>query len=242
MARSYCLVFPLLMIIASVYKKRMEKPVLYACILFLFMNISLHTLVISGSLYLLLLIDLYENKKLKQKKSIIACILIFLELLVTMLYALPYRNCSFIPRAPEPMWYVISESTIGSGTNIFAEFLITIGVFAIIRLLYKKNGLGNVIKFGIFILPVIAVFGIVTFQPWHVGIISLSLFTYFIITDLLNNEKLIQIIMLCVCMVQIYWSANSAWYDINNLYSSSREVANFLKDNYENSVIYGLRL
>ena len=240
-ARSYCLVFPLLMIIASMYDKRLEKPILYAIVLFLFMNISLHTLVLAGSLYLLFLIDLYRSNKIKEKKNIVACITIFLELLITMLYAMPYKDCAYIPKEAAPIWHTISEATIGSEQSDFIEILISlIIVITILFVIAKNKSKENIIILAIFLIPVIAVLSIVTYQPWHVGIIFLSLLTYCIITGMLKKEKIIQYMFIVICAVQIYWSANSVLYDINNLYSSSKVVANFLKENYEDSVIYGL--
>lgn len=235
------MVFPLLMVIASIYNKRFEKPILYSFILLLFMNISLHTLVLSGSLYLLFLIDLYKNKKIKEKKNIIVCIIIFFELLITMLYAIPYKDCAYIPKDSEPIWHTISEATIGSNQSDFIEILISlIIVITIMFVIFKNKSKYNFITLAIFLIPVISVLSIVTYQPWHVGIIFLSLLTYCIITGMLNKEKIIKFLFMIIFTVQIYWSANSILYDMNHLYSSSKIVADFLKENYEDSVIYGL--
>ena len=240
-ARSYCLVFPFLMIIASMYHKRLEKPILYSFILLLFMNVSLHTLILSGSLYLLFLIDLFRNKKLKEKKNIIASIIIFLGLLITMLYAMPYEDCGYTPKSSEPVWHTISEATIGSNQSDIVEIIISlIIVITISFVIIKNRSKENFMILAIFLIPVIAVLSIVTYQPWHVGIIFLSLLTYFIITGMLDKEKIIQYLFIIIFAVQIYWSANSILYDMNNLYSSSEIVADFLKENCEGSTIYGL--
>ena len=229
------------MIIAYIYNKRLEKPILYAAVLLLFMNISLHTLVLSGSLYLLFLIDLYKSKKIKEKKNVIACILIFLELLITMLYAMPNKDCSFIARGGATIWHIVSEATMGSNQSEYIDFLITfiIGI-AITFAIIKNKSKENLITLIILLIPVIGVLSIVTYQPWHVGIIFITLFTYFIITNMLQKEKIIQYLLLIISIVQIYWTACSIIYDVNYLYSSSKVVANIIKENYEGSVIYGL--
>ena len=230
------------MIIAIIYNKRFEKPILYSIILFLFMNISLHTLVISGSLYLLFLIDLFKNNKYKEKRNIIACIIIFLELLITMLYTLPNKDCSFITHGGSTIWYIISEATIGSQQNEYIDFIIAPIIIGIIIWAISKNNKAklNTLTLIILLIPVTSILCLITCHPWHIGIIFLILFTYFIITGMLEKEKIIQYLMLVICIIQIYWSASSSIYDVNNLYSSSKVVADLIKENYEDSVIYGL--
>lgn len=240
-ARSYCLVFPALMAIAWIYNKRFEKPILYSIILLFLMNISAHTLVIAGSLFLIFIIDANKDKKLKDKKVIIATILIFIELLLTFLYAVPASDCPNNGNGGANLLHVFSEATLGSNFNILLEFIISVAVLMIS--IYETDNAKDyqVIEFILLFFPVTLIFLIVIYQGWHIGIIWLLLFTYFIITDKINTRKLVKILVLLICITQIYWTISSVIYDYNNKYSASRDVATFLKENnYEEKTIYGL--
>ena len=237
-ARSYCMVFPMLMIIAMIYNKRHEKPILYAIILLFFMNISLHTLVISGSLYLIFLIDTYKNK---YKKNILACVLIFIELLFTLLYAIPASDCPFNGNYGTNILHVFSEATIGSNCNIIIEAIITTIILVIFIYSFKNQEKYNILNCIILFFPVTLVYLFITYQGWHIGIIWLLMLTYFIINNRINDNECIRFFILIVCLVQIYWTTSSIIYDFNNNYSASKEVATFLKENnYEEKKIYGL--
>lgn len=235
-ARSYCMVFPLLMLIASIYDKRFEKTILYAIILLFFMNISLHTLVIAGSLYLIFLIDIFKNKEFRSKRTVVAGILIFFELLITCIFTIPAQD-SFIPNYGKNILHVISEATVGSNFNTIAEYIITVIVISIIVFTSKKR---QVLDFFILIIPVTAILVFIAYQCWHVGVIWLLIFTYLIISNTINEKIVVKIFMVLVCLVQIYWTISSGIYDIKNHYSASNEVANFLKENnYIGKKIYG---
>lgn len=239
--RSYCLVFPALMGVAWIYNKRFKKPFKYALILLVLMNISVHTLTIAGSLYLIFLLDIYKEKKLKDKKIIVACILIFLELFATFLYALPANDCPNNGNGGANLVHVISESTMGSNYNIILELIISIIVLFIS--IYEKDKEKNyqIIEFIILICPMTLILLFVTYQVWHAGILWMLLFTYYIITDKINEKKAIKVLLVIICITQIYWSISSAIYDYRSSYSASQEVAEFLKENdYEEKTIYGL--
>jgi len=235
-ARSYCMIFPMLMLIASIYEKRLEKPILYAVILFFFMNISLHTLVISGSLYLIFLIDVFKNKKFKDKKIIIASVLIFFTLLLACICTIPAKD-SYIPKYGRDIEHVISEATIGSKFSVRVEIVVTLITAGILIFTIKKR---QVVDLFILILPVTAILIFIVYQCWHVGIIWLLIFTICIINNSINENIVTKMFILIVCLTQLYWTISSANYDINNKYSASKDVAEFLKDEYfDGKTIYG---
>lgn len=240
-ARSYCMVFPMLMIIAFIYDKKLEKPILYSLILLFFMNISLHTLIISGSLYLIFLIDVYKNKKFGDKKVLIACILIFIELLLTLICTIPAIDCSFVGNGGREITHIISEATIGSDYDILIECIITAIIATIFIFVLKNQRKLNNFYFIILFVPVIAVLMFITYQGWHIGIIWILIFTYFIINNMINDSKIIKIFMIIVCLIQIYWTISSCIYDFYNNYSASKDASDFLKTiDYEEKRIYGL--
>lgn len=239
--RSYCLVFPTLMLIAYFYNKRFDKPIIYALILFVFMNISLHTMVIAGSFYLLFLIDIFKEKKIKNKKIIISCILIFLELLCTLLYTIPNKDCSFGGNGGAPIIHIISEATIGNKNKLNMEEIIRILLVIAVLMAIKEKKIVEVLRLVILVLPVIMVLKIITYQVWHVGVIFLLLFTYCIISDLINSKKIVKISLLVILIVQTYWSICTTNYDINNNYSASKDAATFLKEiDCQDKTTYGI--
>ena len=237
-ARSYCMVFPLLMLIATIYDKRLEKPILYSIVLWFFMNISLHTLVISGSLYLIFLIDVFKNKKFKEKKIVIACILIFMQLFLGLICTFPAKDCGYNPKTGADIEHVILEATLGSNFHPLVEDILAIIIAEILIFTLKKN---QVINFFILFLPVTAILMFITFQGWHIGILWILIFTSFIINKSINENIVIKVFVVLVCFMQIYWSYSSASYDINNNYSGGEKLAEFIKyNNYDKYEIYGL--
>lgn len=71
--RNYCLVLPLIMLVCINYKDRFEKPYRFTFSLILFMNISAHTYLLSGSIYFLYIVDSIRYlKKLGKEEEVIA--------------------------------------------------------------------------------------------------------------------------------------------------------------------------
>ncbi|MCI9063188.1 MAG: hypothetical protein HFJ17_01065 [Clostridia bacterium] len=237
--RNYCMVFPLLMLICCIYDDRFEKPIMYSFILLILMNVSLHTLMIAGSMYFMYLKDLFINKDVRSKKNIIASILIFIFFLLTTLYIWPAKDCSFHGNGGREMWHIISEATLGSNSNIYMEIVISIIVYAI--LIYScKDDFQNLQNLLILILPVALILNLITYQGWHVGIIFYVILTFIIITKIMDKD-LIKYLLLSVFIVQIYWTFSSVNFDLNYKYSASKDVAEFLKNNnYQEKIVYGL--
>lgn len=236
--RSYCLVFPLLMLIAISYKKRFDKPGLFLLSLFLFMNISLHTLLISGSIFLIYILDSIKNEKIYTKKNKVTNIIIFFELLLTTIITFPSKECSFGADNMTHLFHIISESTIGSEANICIEIIISIIILTIIIKSLKKE---EYFKFFLLFTPVTFIYIFITFQVWHVGIMWILIFTYLILNNQINENKIIKMFILLVCIVQSTWTISSVKYDYSNKYSASKEAADYLKEYVEKDLtIYGL--
>ena len=236
-ARSYCLVFMMLMIIALIYKRRFDKPILYAFILFIFMNISLHTLMISGSFYLIYIIESIIEKKIKLKKIQWGLALMFVELLLTAIITYPAADCNFGRSTSQSFFHVLLEATIGSELNVILEIVLGIIIIGIFLITFKREKLVNLL---ILLLPISFVLMFIAFQIWHVGVIWLLLFSYFIISNQLNESKLIKYFTLLVCLVQGYWSISSVTYDYTNKYSASYDTAKYLEEYVDNDkLIYG---
>lgn len=90
-ARNYNLTALLLFIIAMLYQKRFEKPLLYALFVFLLSWTNVHSLAFAGLLLLLFIYD-YINKKLKEKKIIIATLIMLTGLSSAIIIMLPQAD------------------------------------------------------------------------------------------------------------------------------------------------------
>ena len=236
-ARSYSLIFPLLMCIVMLYKSRYKKSFLYALILFIFMNISLHTLIVVGSLYFIYTVDSIKNGKIKNKKIIISIIVIFLELLLTAILTYPAADCSYKINIGRDIFHIISEATVGSDLNKYLEIIIT---FVVLGIIIFTTNMEKQIKLCIILFPVLLVLMFICYKDWHVGIIWLVMFSYLLVTNQINDNRLIKVLVMCILIVQCSWSISSIKYDYNNKYSASLDVYKYLsKYNLENMKIYG---
>lgn len=260
--RSYCLVFPCLMAICSIYRNRREKPLLYCILMFFLMNICSYTFVIAGSLYLIDILELFnkngESKlyNIKNKfsqiknieldnKEVAFLIAIFLELLFSLLMLIPDKNCNFIGNGGRTFGYIIYHATIGSmnvSNNIYFNFITTLILFLIIFAIRKEKDIINILLFSyILFIPLILENMFLTCQMWHIGIVTIMIFTVFILNNMINTNKAIKNMLVVMCIIQIMWTGSSIRYDIKNNYSASKDVANFLiENNCEDKVIYGL--
>lgn len=91
-ARNYSLTALILFLIAILYKKRWDKPILYGGLIFLLAWTNVHSLAIAGFLFILFCYDLWLKNKNEQtvKNTIWASfILAFLGILSTILIILP---------------------------------------------------------------------------------------------------------------------------------------------------------
>ena len=156
-----------------------------------------------------------------------------------MLWSVPYRDCSFNPKGGKPLWSVVSEATIGSENNIETEIIITCIVAGTIMLGFKENKTKQLLRFATLFVPVGLIYVLITFQGWHIGILSLLIVTYFIITDIINKQIIIKVFIVLMFITQIIWNVQACIYDINSNYSASKDVAVFLKNHhYTDKVIY----
>ena len=119
------------------------------------------------------------------------------------------------------------EATIGSNLNVFLETLF--GIIILVVFIVSLNRT-RIINFLILLLPVSFVLMFVAFQIWHVGVIWLLMFSYFIISGAIMDSRLIKIFVVIVCFVQGYWNVSSIIYDYNNNYTGAYDTYKYLED------------
>ena len=240
-ARSYCLVFPSLMLLAIVYEKRFDKPFLYFLSLCILMNICVHTFMIATSFYIIYCIENIKEKNFKNIKISIVSILIFLALALAAISAIPPNDGVYMTNKGKNVLEVISEFTIGNDESVTIQIIITSIFLLIIGYIMRKKEVKDFLEITIIFLPLFALSMVVTCQKWHIGIFWILLVLYLIIKDSINKEVIAKILITGICLVQIIWTFKTYRYDVTEKYSASRDVAEFIKQyNYEELNIYGL--
>ena len=80
-ARNYAISVLLLFIIAAFYQDRLNKPFLYAALIFLLLNTNIHSFFIAIPLVLIFLFEIFNNEKAGIKRLVIICTVLFGSLL-----------------------------------------------------------------------------------------------------------------------------------------------------------------
>ena len=246
-ARSYCLIAPVLFLIAINYKRKTEHPYIFILLLCLLANISAHTFLIAGSIAFVHILDLLKEwRKLStptKTNNIIA--LAILAITAALVF--------FIVKTPPDQLYAgsinlnlthfifIAKKMIGGSMvsnefgyfHSFTEFIsLVMVVITIIWLAKNKLAL-------LYILPLMLIttlFAIKYRNYWHQGVLFLLwLFVLWISYDRYRNRprrSLARTVLACVAlvmMVQVYWCIFSFSYDLTHNYSGSRSLANYIK-------------
>lgn len=258
-ARSYCLIPPLLFLIAVRYKRRMEQPLLYSLLLCLFANISAHTLLIAGILMFLHLTDVLKIwsklDKGAKTRQICAAALFTLSSLQMIYVLLPPADQAF---AVGTNWgwlnfYEVAQKMIAgslvadetAGTAGAPQILFSLVVVAATLVLLRQRRLTL-----LYLLPLLALLGFLAVKynnVWHTGILFyLWIFVLWIrFADerddqpLSKTGKLVLGLMTVVLAVQVYWGCAAALCDFRHDYSGSYRAARYLRENrLENAKIY----
>ncbi len=233
--RGYCLILPLLILIASLYEKRKEKCIPYTILLILLISLEIHTLLIAGSLYFILILDYIKDYK--NKKLLICNIILFISFLLTTIYLFP-RTKSVIPFSSK--MYQLSYSFIYTPfDNKIISIILTFVIIFILGLIFIKTNKKVMLENILIVIPLTLFCSMVYINYWHYGIFFILFIFIFQINKLYNN-KYVNILLLITCIIQIYWSINTSIYDYKNSYSpNNKEIADFIKQyDYKNLKIF----
>ncbi len=254
-ARSYSLVFPLLALIAVYYKFRFKKPFLYSLLLILNASISAQTFVIS---FILLGFYIYEALRLKSLKRrrtqiITGGVIVLLYMIFTMLYLrtpidcsakhyvhLDYLNVMRILYTTGKSWFNLPENFAGrSFYSIVIIIFYTASIKYLCPTVYKK------VFFMILNLAVIGILASLYCCVWHCGLVILTyMFSLWILCGKnelkFDRNKFCYIFISILFLIQIFWTAKSAYLDYLYSYSGAAEAAAFIKNNsLQTGKIYG---
>lgn len=126
-ARSYTLLFPILMAIVYLYPNKKEHLIKYGILLTLLMNISSHGFLLAGGFWFEFLIE--EIQKIKEtKEKMPACFKYFFAILtilfvVVALYVFPASDCSTGLGSLEEWYTILSGVMFTSSANIIANVI-----------------------------------------------------------------------------------------------------------------------
>ncbi len=262
-ARSYCMLFPTLCYIALVYPNRAEKPIQYALGLALLSSICLHGCLLSGTLFVLYLLE-YLSKRLKEEKSIRSILAekkVWVPFLILGLYYC-FLIYTLIPQGEIPVF------TKGKDLNFWEKTAETIGEASISSKITEKwvNVVGCILTGGITILfltrakkedqkmifllvPILVLFLTYYCNAWHIGILTEVLFfVWYIFYQGMSEktklwEKTVLLVGICFILVmQVLWSGKAFLEENRKIYSHGHTIAEVLKEPVQQGKkIYGLQ-
>lgn len=227
-ARSYCLIFPLVVSLAIIWDDRYEKIGIFTLILILLINCEAHTYLFAGSIYFYCLLETFLDFRKgikKEKKVYVGFIILFLAFLMTLLYVFP-TGTTHVPF--QIISYSFSDSFLTSFfMNDIFKFIISLLIIIYFVLFILKDR-KNILTFFLFIVPIIVFMVMVYFREWHLGIIMI-IFIFYIWSNGYEKNKYVNIFLILICIVQIPWTIKSSIYDYKYLYSKTSDVADFIK-------------
>ena len=254
-ARSYGLSILLLFLIAALYGKRFERPLLYSFLVFLLFNTNAHSVFIASSLTILFAWEFFRNKvpggigKISIFVMLMGGLLSFLQLLPRS-DSIDYNRIS--GSAYLAPFVAIANAFFPWHSAFFVQGqlrLITISLaiaifFIIILSLYKKTAVLFVMLLSFSGLFYIFVFVYPGSLRHHGFILMIFLFALWISTyyrdshgklvRIISNTNLpkISIAAINICLaLSLPYSLEMGYIEYKYLFSGSKEMADFIKKN-----------
>lgn len=229
-ARSYCLIFPLIALLATIWKDRYDKIWIFTLILILLINCEIYTYLLAGSIYSYCLLETFIDFRKgikKEKKVYISFIILFLSFLVTLLYVFPTSSTQFPAQLKS---YLISDSFFTPFyINEIVKAIISLLIIGYIILFIYQSDMKRFLVFILMMFPIIIFMNFIYAKPWHYGIITeVMLFIFWI--EGFENKKSVKIFLIAFCIVQLSLCSLTSKDDYYEVFSPAEEVAEFLKE------------
>jgi hypothetical protein len=192
------------------------------------MSISLHTYLISGSLFALYLYDYWKLKKKKEpiknnKFIITSFVLIILAFLVIFIILFPDKYMGSSGTLSYNLIEIFGESTFARNNT----FISLISCVLVAILLFKYKDLEKIIKIIAIVAPLVTLFVVVCCLEHHLTILFLLIF--FIAISNCNN-KFTKIYLITLLVFEVFWNINTVKFDYFNDYDAGEKVATFLEE------------
>jgi hypothetical protein len=247
-ARSYCLISPILFLIAINYDKKLEKPYFFVFLLGLLANVSAHTFLIAGSIAFIHCIDLYKvwgaiDKKTKMQHITAMAILAAVAAIVVYIIKTPpdqifanHLDLDFVNFCRSTQRMIGGAMVVSEFNQLWVFGTASLIIFLITVQWLARNELALLYALPLFLLSIL--FAIKYRNFWHQGILFLLwIFVLWISfkdyknTPLTGLGKTVVGCVGIVLTVQIFWAVKSVNYDLRNSYSGSYHLARYIKKN-----------
>ena len=250
-SRSYVLVLPFLLLIARMYDQRHERPGVFALLLILLSQVSVHGFAIACGLAALFLADvLLRRVPAPPRKAFLRAAAAFVVngiVLVALLWPPPdnpsyaahhhspfqlQRHSEVISSIVPPLfWPPSSDETPGQAVAMVATALIAL---AVLVFWYFRSGAG-----APFAIAALGVYGITLryFSMWHEGLFFfVLLFGALLAFRMRTRERmrihdtLAQVVLILLLLRHAQWAFQSLRYDIRNDATGSARTAAFIRE------------
>ena len=232
-ARSYCLVMPLLALLALEYPGRREHPVRHVLLLVLLSQVSMHTALIAGGLFVCdQARDAHACRKWSgffTRERILAGTIFALDIAFIAAVCYPPSDLTFGIAQP------VTEHTFfrRCGSSICEPLCdgmwLSAAIFVCgLAFLYRRKRL---LEYLLPFLLIVAFFILVYLNSWHFGF----LFCLFVFALWISSHGqarwpvYLVAAMLVVCGCQIRWSWKTASFDWREPYSGAPKTAEFIR-------------
>ena len=241
-ARSYGLIFPILMYILLIYPNKEKHLVKYAIALILLMNISSHTFLIAAGLWLDFLIQeislLKNGEKIPINRKIFLIVMALIFLIVVIM-VFPPKDGAYKPGSMLDSCRILSESMFTSVDNKIVYYIGMVLFF--VSIVGGFTSKENIIKFSILLYPNLLWISVVNGSGWHIGILFLIIIFAYALTNSFKKLKFAYILIIISMLIQVYWNIICSINDINNKFSVGNDVKNYLIEiGYEDKEIAGV--
>ena len=246
-ARSYCLIAPILFLLALTYDRKNTHPFRFILLLCLLANVSAHTFLIAGSIAFLHFIDVIKNRKdfdsrlLKRHLFAIAAFGLVALLVIFIVMTPPDQiYAGSMNWGLDNFIWVTKRMTGGSLVlNEFGNFywlsgVLSLGVFIVTVIWLSKNKMSLLYLLPLLLLSIL--FAIKYRNWWHQGVLFLLwIFVLWISYERYRDSPrrpFARTLLGAICFVlavQVYWCIDSLAYDLTHNYSASRTVAKYIK-------------
>ena len=240
-ARSYCLLFPLLMVISVFYKYRLKRPLLYSFLLILLMSSETYNFIIAFVLFIFFIYDICESKQYNIK-TISATLLITAFFIITGLYMLPPADCVCkypfeLSAARMSKFLVHGYFQLRKDFSIsINELIITLFFYLSAMIIFCKKQKDILLMIALNGSVITAISGFVC-HFWHNGYGFLTLiFSIAILCEennITTSNKYIKNLFFTIFTVfsvsQIAWSSSALISDYSEPYTEAKELANAIK-------------
>jgi hypothetical protein len=250
-ARNYCLVAPLLFLIAVKFKTKLEKPIAFSFLLALLANVSAHTFLIAGAIFAAHLVDVAKAWKTLDKavriKQLMAALLLGATAVFIILTLLPAsdhflgdaNNWSVTHFFYVCQWSISSALVFDESSRfVMVQIWLSLIVFFITVIWLRQKKVTLFYLFPLFLI--LALFSVRYWNLWHVGILFfLWIFALWIGFDkdetpaasrAIVPTRFVSAMTALVLMTQIYWAFYALRNDFYENYSASYDVAAYLKE------------